>query len=63
MLTWLSENISTIIISLIVAAVLATVIVKMIRDKKNGKSSCSCGCGCGSCPNSSLCHGESNTEK
>lgn len=44
------------IVIAIVAAVVAFVIVKMIKDKKAGKSSCSCNCGC--CPNSALCHSQ-----
>lgn len=44
----------TIIISLILLAIVASVIFKMIKDKKAGKSSC--GCGCSSCPMSKACH-------
>ena len=56
MLDFLRENLSTIIIGLIILAVVAGIIVKMIRDKKNGKGSCSCDCGCESCPSSAICH-------
>ena len=45
---------ATVIISLVLAAIVAGIIVKMIKNKKEGKSSC--GCGCGSCPMSSECH-------
>lgn len=56
MFAWLSENIGTISVSLILAAVVALIVAKMIKDKKNGKL-CSCGgtcahgtCGaCGAC--------------
>ncbi|MBQ8825401.1 MAG: FeoB-associated Cys-rich membrane protein [Ruminococcus sp.] len=54
MLEWISQNLATIIISVIVIAVVATIIIKMMRDKKNGKTSC--GCGCDNCPSSSMCH-------
>ena len=50
MLTWLSENI-VIIVALV--AVLTLVIYKMVKDKKNGRSSC--GCGCGSCAMKNEC--------
>ncbi len=53
MLTWLSQNLGTIIIALIVAAVVALILIKFIRDKKKGKSSC--GCGCSDCPMSGSC--------
>ena len=56
MLDFLKENLSTIIIGLIILAVVAGIVVKMIKDKKNGKSSCSCGCGCENCPSAGICH-------
>lgn len=54
MLAFLKENLSTIIIGLIVLAVVVSLVVKLIRDKKNGKSSCSCGCE--HCAASDVCH-------
>jgi hypothetical protein len=54
MLSWLTENLSTIIVSAALAAVFAGVIYSMIKNKKKGKSSC--GCGCSSCPMSGSCH-------
>ena len=54
MLAWLSENLGTIIVSLILIAVVSTVIVKMVKDKKHGKSSC--GCGCENCAMHGKCH-------
>ena len=56
MLVFLKENLSTIIIALIVLAIAAGIVVKMIRDKKKGKGSCSCGCGCENCPSAGICH-------
>ena len=53
MLTWLMENMATIIISAVLVLVVAAIIVSMVRGKRKGKSSC--GCGCGSCPQGSLC--------
>lgn len=52
---FIKDNMGTIVVFLIVAAVIALIIFKLIRDRKNGKSSC--GCGCESCANSKLCHG------
>lgn len=54
MLTWISANIGTIIISLVLLAVVGSIIAVMIKDKKKGKSSC--GCSCGSCPMGGSCH-------
>lgn len=54
MLTWLTENLATILICAVLIGVVTAVIVSMIRAKKQGKSSC--GCGCGSCPMSGACH-------
>ncbi len=55
MLQWLQQNIATILVAAVVFAVLALVVVKMVRDRKRGKTSCSCGCG--GCPHADACHG------
>jgi hypothetical protein len=55
MLAFLSQNLPTIIIGLILAAAVVLILVKLIRDRKNG-SSCNCGCGCKDCPSSAVCH-------
>ncbi len=47
-------NLATILIGLGVLAIVALVIVKLIKDKKKGKHTC--GGGCVGCPNSSACH-------
>ncbi|MBR5974744.1 MAG: FeoB-associated Cys-rich membrane protein [Clostridiales bacterium] len=54
MITWLSDNIGTIVISLILVAIVAGIIFKMVRDKKKGRSSCGCDCGC--CALKDSCH-------
>ena len=56
MLVFLKENLSTIIIGLIILAVVVGIVVKMIKDKKNGKTACNCGCGCENCPSAGICH-------
>ena len=56
MLSWLTENLGTIIVSLILIAVVALIIVKMAKDRKNGKSTGSCGCGCEHCAMHGKCH-------
>lgn len=54
MLTWLSENIATILISLALVVIVIGIIVVMRRDKKKGKSTC--GGNCGHCPMGGSCH-------
>ena len=54
MITWLIENTATIIICAVLIAVVAAIIIGMIKNKKKGKSAC--GCGCADCPMRSACH-------
>ena len=51
---WLSENIGTIIVSLVLILIIGMIIRGLIRDKKQGKSSC--GNQCSHCPMSASCH-------
>ena len=44
MIGWLLNNIGTVIVSLVLAAVIFLIIFKLIKDKKQGRSSCGCGC-------------------
>lgn len=55
MITWLQENAGTLIISLVLAAVVAAILISMHRNRKAGKTSC--GCGCESCAMRGACHG------
>lgn len=57
MLSFLSANLSTLIVGGIVAALFLGVCWKMYRDHRSGKHSCSCGGSCSCCPNGSLCGG------
>ncbi len=45
--------IATIIISVLLIAVVALIIAKLIKDKKSGKGGC--GCGCENCAMSKIC--------
>ena len=54
MLDWITENLSTIVVSLILVLVVAAIIRKLVRDKKKGKSSC--GCNCAHCAMAGSCH-------
>lgn len=61
MTEFLSENLATIIVSLILAAAIILVVRKLYKDKKAGKSSC--GCNCSGCPNSSVCHNQKQNKQ
>ena len=58
MLQWISTNIGTILISLLLLEAVALIIRSMMRDKKQGKSSCGGNCaGCAAC---GACHNKGN---
>lgn len=44
MLNWLVHNLSTIIVSVLILVVVLFILFRLIRQKKQGKSSCGCGC-------------------
>lgn len=54
MLTWLTQNIGTIVILAVLAVIFGLMLYSLIRDKKAGKSSC--GGGCAGCANACYCH-------
>ena len=54
MAAWIIANIGTIVVAVLLAAVLTLIILKIVGDKKKGKSSC--GCNCGNCAMSGSCH-------
>lgn len=56
MSAWLSANLSTIIISAVLLAIVIAISVYLINRKKSGKSAC--GCGCESCALRGGCRGE-----
>ena len=54
MLSWLQEDLSTIVISAVLLLVVIAIIRSMVRDKKQGKSSC--GANCAHCVMGGTCH-------
>ncbi len=44
MVSFIIENTGTIIVCLVIAVLVCAAVVKIIRDRKKGRSSCSCGC-------------------
>lgn len=54
MLQAIADNAGTILISLALIALVTGIIIRLRKDKKQGKSSCGGNCGC--CPMSGSCH-------
>ena len=57
MFQWIGDNAGTVIVSAVLIVLVAGIVIRMRKDKKQGKSSC--GCNCGSCPMAGACHKES----
>ena len=57
MLQWIGENTGTIIVSIILIALVTGIVIRMRKDRSQGKSSCGCNCGC--CPMAGSCHKQS----
>ena len=57
MLNWLSSNLSTILISLVLLASVISIIRYLINQKKQGKHTCGGSCG-GACAGCSACGGK-----
>ena len=57
MIQGIVENAGTIVVSLLLIGLVALSVVRLRKDKKQGKSSCGCNCGC--CPMASSCHKQS----
>ena len=55
MISWLSDNIGTILITFLLILIVGGIIFKMIRDKRKGRSSC--GGNCAQCKMCSACKG------
>jgi len=63
MLTYVSENLATIIISTLLMAVVVWIIIGLMKKKKRGKYA-ACGCSCSGCPGAVYCYDqkENSTE-
>ncbi len=55
---WIIDNLGTVITFLVLAATVVSIVLYLIRNKKQGKSSCggSCGGACSGCAMSGTCH-------
>lgn len=54
MIQWISENAGTIIVSIALITLVTRIVIRLRKDKKQGKASCGGNCGC--CPMSGSCH-------
>ena len=54
MWSFLAENGGTLLVGVLVLAVVVLVVLKILGNRRKGKSSC--GCGCDHCPSSGMCH-------
>lgn len=54
MFDWIAANAGTLLVSAVLLALVILAVVKMVQDRKQGKSTCSMGCG--GCPMSGTCH-------
>lgn len=57
MLSFLAQNLATILIGAAILAIVVLISLNLIKKKKNAKDA-GCGCGCGGCPSASVCHKE-----
>ena len=54
MFAWIAQNLGTILISAVLLVIVIAIVRYLIRQKKQGKSSC--GAGCAHCSNAGCCH-------
>lgn len=55
MFSFVAENLSTILICIVLIAIVVSISIYLVRQKKQGKSSC--GAGCAGCAMHGKCHG------
>ena len=53
MFAWIAQNLGTIVISAVLLVIVIAIVRYLIRQKKQGKSSC--GAGCAHCANAGCC--------
>ena len=61
MISWLQTNIGSIVVVLVLLAIVALIVRRLVMDRKAGKHICggscgSCGGGCQGCPMAGKCH-------
>lgn len=56
MLQWFSANAGTLVLCILLLAVVALIVRSLLRQRKQGKSSC--GCNCAHCAMHGSCHSQ-----
>ena len=51
---FIKNNLGTIVVLVILLAVVTLIVIRLVKNKRNGKTSC--GCGCEYCENAKYCH-------
>ena len=59
--SWLWQNLGTIIVLAVLVSVLVFIIVSRVKAKKRGESSC--GCNCQNCAGRGVCHNGSDKKE
>ena len=54
MLTYITQHGGEIVVCLVLVAIVSAIILRMVKDRRAGKSGR--GCNCGGCPNAGACH-------
>ena len=54
MFSWITENLGTILITLVLLVIVGAIVAPLLKNRKKGKSSC--GCGCAHCAMHGQCH-------
>ena len=57
---WLAENVGTIVVGALLLVIFGAIVMKLIKNKKEGKTSC--GCGCSGCAMREQCHPKKKEE-
>ena len=56
MFAWIAQNLGTILVSAVLLVIVIAIVRYLIRQKKQGRSSC--GCNCAHCAMHGECHGK-----
>lgn len=59
-MSWIIDNLGTIVVGLLLAAVVTAITIRLVKNKKAGKNSC--GCGCQGCAMAGACHSGNKKE-
>ncbi len=54
MIAFLAANWGNLVVAFIVLLIIILAVRKIVKDKKQGRTSC--GCGCANCPSAGICH-------